>query len=215
MKTTTPWTQRWNALRLRQITFDSQTRHNIQQAAEEYCVPPGLIASILADERLRLDLADRVQDKLLRLSEQLPAPWRERLFHLLEKVLGRSADTFSLGQAQMKGTTLQWLARDGYLQVADTPSARRALLLNNREAPRLVAACLRATADHWQTHGVSIGNRPDVLATLYSIGLTGKQGIHAHPQANERGKVIAEHSRWLHYNFDPRHTTLSSTTMAA
>lgn len=197
MKTTTPWTERWNALRLRQVTFDSQTRHNIQQAAEEYRVQPGLIASILADERLRLDLADRVQDKLLRLGERLPEAWRARLLHLLEKALGRSAETFSLGQAQMKGTTLQRLATSSYVSVKDDVAARRALLLSRRQAPRLVAACLRATADHWQAGGVNLESRPDVLGTLYSIGLTGKQGVHAHPVATARGQAIADHARWL------------------
>lgn len=197
MKTTIPWTPRWNALRLRQITFDAQTRHNILQAAEEYRVQPGLIASVLADERLRFDLADRVQDTALRLSERLPLPWREQFINLLEQALGRSAETFSLGQAQMKGTTLRKLATSGYLVVEDDESSRRALLLNRQQAPKLVAACLRATADHWQAGGVNLESRPEVLGTLYSIGMTGQQGVHAHPVATARGQAIAEHARWL------------------
>ena len=197
MKTTIPWTERWNALRLRQVAFDTRTRLHIQQAAAEYRVSPGLIASILADERLRLDPADRLQDKLMRLGERLPEAWRERLLNLLEKALGRSAETFSLGQAQMKGTTLQTLAKAGYVNVMDDVAARRALLLNDRQAPALVAAYLRATADHWQAGGVNIEARSDVLGTLYSIGLTGTQGVHAQPQASARGQAIAEHARWL------------------
>lgn len=205
MNTTLPLTARWDALKLRQVTFDTRTRQDIMRAAAEFQVSPALIASIMADEKVRLDLADRLKNSLMRLVNGLPAVWAKRLTQLTEKGLGRSADTLSLGHAQMKGITLQKLARAGYLQVKDSPQARRTLLLNNREAPRIVAACLRATADHWAAQGVSIEHRPDILGTLYSIGLSGQHGIHAHPQASTRGKAIAEHAQWLgqkpHSNF--------------
>ena len=197
MKTLTHWVDRWRTLRLRQITFDAQTRRDIQSAAEQYQIPSALIASILADERVRLDLADRVQEKVLRLSLKLPTGVAGPLVAAVERVCGRPVDTFSLGRAQMKTTTLNRLGETGYLNLPQTSLERRQLLLNDLQAPTLVAACLRATADHWQAGGVNIEGRPDVLGTLYSIGLTGTQGVHAHPQANARGRAIAAHAAWF------------------
>lgn len=166
----------------------------VLEAAAEYRVSPTLIASILADERRRLDPADWLQDKLLRLGQMLPEK-RQRLMDAgLEKLCGRPVDTFSLGRAQMKGTTLRALARRGYITLEDSPSARRRLLLDDAQAPGLVAACLRATIDHWQAGGVNLSHRPDILGTLYSIGLEGRRGVHPNPQANARGRAIARYA---------------------
>ena len=71
------------------------------------------------------------------------------------------------------------------------------MLLSAPDAPQLVAACLRATAEHWADAGVPIGHRPEILATLYSLGFTGPRGVHPRPQASERGQLIVEHAAWL------------------
>lgn len=183
--------------RLRQVTFDAELRADIQRAAERYNLAPALIASVLADERVRLNAADRIQDRAMRLAYALPPVQGQRLLDLAERLCGRSAETFSLGRSQMKATTLALLGRLGYLPVPADSERRRGLLLDHRQAPVLVAACLRATADHWQAGGVNIESRPDVLGTLYSLGLTGTRGVHPHPQANARGGAIAAHARWL------------------
>ena len=97
----------------------------------------------------------------------------------------------------MKGRTLARLGADGYLNVPVNARARRQMLLNDAQAPLLVAACLRSTADHWLQHGVDIRQRPDVLATLYSLGLTGVRGVHVSALASARGEAIAAHADWL------------------
>lgn len=183
--------------RLRQVTFNAELRADIQRAAGRYNLAPALIASVLADERVRLNAADRIQDRVMRLANALPSVQGQRLLNLAERLCGRSAETFSLGRSQMKPTTLALLGHLGYLPVPTDPQGQRGLLLDNRRAPVLVAACLRATADHWRAGGVNIEGRPDVLGTLYSLGLTGPRGVHSHPQANARGGAIAAHARWL------------------
>ncbi|CAM3675285.1 TetR/AcrR family transcriptional regulator [Deinococcus saxicola] len=183
-------------LRLRQVTFNAELRADIQQAGDRYGLPAALIASVLADEHVRLDGADRVQDKVMRLSLRLPNAG-SKLLNFVERLCGRSVDTFSLGHSQMKPVTLAALGRLGYLEIPADRIERRRLLLDNRQAPVLVAACLRATADYWQAGGVNIESRPEVLGTLYSLGLKGPCGVHPHPQANGRGGAIAAHTCWL------------------
>ncbi|WP_155300408.1 MULTISPECIES: hypothetical protein [Deinococcus] len=197
MTTMTPHFPSWRLLRLRHVSFDASARADIQQAAGRYRVPAPLIASVLADERTRLDLFDRVQDRLMRLSLRLPTSASSALLAVLERICGRDVDTFSLGRAQMKSATLARLGALGYLNVPLSPVGRRKMLLDDALAPVLVAACLRATADHWHAHRVSLEGRPEILGTLYSLGLTGGRGVHPDPQPSARGQAIADHARWL------------------
>lgn len=194
------WTevQQWRReMRLRQVIFGAQAQREIVQASEQFGVPAALIAGILADERVRLDAADHVQNALMRLSLVLPAGAENVLIGSLERLCGRSTDSFSLGRAQMKSATLARLGAEGYLRVPANSRQRRQLLLSDAQAPLLVAACLRSTADYWQRGGVDLLERPAVLGTLYSLGLTGKRGVHAEPQASWRGQSIAAHAKWL------------------
>jgi len=106
-------------------------------------------------------------------------------------------DSFSLGRAQMKPGTLRRLGMLGYLDVPATAQAQWRMLLDEQASAQLVAACLRATVDHWAAEGVVIFHRPDVLGTLYSLGFTGARGVHARPVASARGEGIAQHAAWL------------------
>lgn len=202
MKTLTQfrWTrvQQWRReLRLRQVVFGAQTQREIVWAGQQFDVSPSLIASILADERVRLDAADHVQNALMRLSLMLPAWAENALMNRVERLCGRSTESFSLGRAQMKSGTLVRLGAEGYLDVPADAHQRRQLLLRDAQAPLLVAACLRFTADYWQRSSVNLLERPAVLGTLYSLGLTGKRGVHAEPQPSARGQAIATHAEWL------------------
>ncbi|TSA79509.1 hypothetical protein FNU79_17845 [Deinococcus detaillensis] len=194
------WTQvqQWRReMRLRQVIFSAQTQREIVQAGQQFGISPALIASILADERTRLDAADHFQNALMRLSMLLP-DWAEQLLiQSIERACGRSVDTFSLGRAQMKGGTLARLSAEGHLPVLTSASQSRHFLLSDGQAPFLVAACLRSTVDYWQRGGVDLLENPAVLGTLYSLGITGKRGVHADPQPSVRGRAIAAHAKWL------------------
>jgi len=197
MKTWNRLQQLRRELRLRQVIFSAQAQHEIVQAAEQFKVPAALIASVLADERTRLDAADHLQSVLMRLSFTLSPRRADLLIAFIERVCGRSVESFSLGRAQMKGHTLIRLGKEGYLNVPVDARERRQLLLSDAQAPVLVAACLRSTADHWQRGGVNLLERPAVLGTLYSLGMTGVRGIHPDPQASGRGQAIAAHAERL------------------
>ncbi|GHF57853.1 hypothetical protein HNQ07_003964 [Deinococcus metalli] len=187
----------WSHLRLRQVTFDRPATIAVHDAAARHGVSAALVASVLADERTRLDLADRVQNLVMRGACALPRRARHWLLEQVERACGRPVESFSLGHAQMKVATLTWLGIHGYLTVPASLDAKLDMLLDDARAPTLVAACLRATTDHWRAGGVDIAARADILGTLYSIGLTGAAGVHPEPRPNDRGAAIAAHARWL------------------
>jgi hypothetical protein len=187
----------WSVLRLRLVQFDTSTREQTHLAAEEFGISAELIASVLADEFVRRDGWDLIQEGLVRLGLHLQSQVARRYWQMLEAACGRPVTTFSLGRAQMKTGTLRSLGALGYLSLPETTQEELHLLFDVQQAPRLVAACLRATADHWALHGVSIEHRADVLATLYSLGLSGTRGVHPAPEASARGQAIAQHANWL------------------
>ncbi|MBI0447223.1 hypothetical protein [Deinococcus sp. DB0503] len=184
-------------IQLHRVQFSEADWQAIRTAARRYGLPAPLIAAVLADERVRLDAHDHLQDVLLHAVASLPERLLPVLRRWVERLAGRPAETFSLGRAQMKFGTLRQLGELGYLEVpADFPGQLR-LLLDPLMAPHLAAACLRATADRWAAAGVPILHRPEILGTLYSLGFEGRQGIHAHPQASERGQLIAVYAVYL------------------
>jgi len=186
-----------SSVHLHQVLFDWPTRTRLHAAADEFGTPAELIASVLADEQVRLDAWDTIQELTVRFGLRLPKRLAAGWWRLLGWICGRPVDSFSLGRAQMKPSTLRQLGTLGYLDVPAMPEAQWRMVLDDSLAARLVAACLRATADHWAAEGVMILNRPEVLGTLYSLGLTGANGVHRYPAASARGEGIARHATWL------------------
>lgn len=171
-------------------------------AARRYRVDAGLIAAILADEAARWGLADQLQHGWARLICALPQRPAERLINLTETLLRRPLGTHSLGRAQMKLATLHEVARSGLIHLPAHPQDQIRLLLDPQAAPPLVAARLRQTLDTWQAGGVDLSRRPEILGTLYSLGLSGEAGVHPHPQPNPRGLKIAAAARQCHTGLD-------------
>ena len=163
----------------------------VLRAARRYQIDAGLIAAVLADEAARLDMADHAQHLLARLLCALPPRPAQRLERFLAWLLRRPLATHSLGRAQMKLVTLRELGSRALLDVPSSTQEQVRLLLDPLAAPYLVAARLRQTTDHWQAGGVDLTRRPEILGTLYSLGLTGKAGVHPFPRASARGEQIA------------------------
>jgi hypothetical protein len=156
-------------------------QHSISEAAAQFNVSPRLIAAILYDELEKLDCFDRIQDILA--SIQI------------------TRDDWSLGIAQMQVRTVYELVEKGYIPKPrgwenNKQAAAIDLLLNEQAAPMLVAARVRQTINHWRDQQcVDISRRPDILGTLYSIGLEGSRGVNQTPVASERGKSIHTNMR--------------------
>ncbi|WP_161882505.1 DUF1402 family protein [Deinococcus alpinitundrae] len=189
------------------IAFDTrahfQTRRDASNpaltlAARRYQVDAGLIAAILADEAARWGLADQLQHHWAQLICALSRRPAERLIQLTETLLRRPLGTHSLGHAQMKPATLHELAHSGLIRLPAHPQDQIRLLLDPQTASSLVAARVRQTLETWQAGGVDLGHRPEILGTLYSLGLSGKSGVHPHPLPNRRGLKIAAAAQQYH-----------------
>ena len=173
----------------------STERYRIERAARRFGVAPGLVAAILADELRRRNLWDHGQDILAQWLLDLPTPLSVVLQQVAEYLTGRPLDDQSFGLAQTKPATLRELDEAGVLPVPRDLRLQLALLLRWEYTPLLIAARLRQILDYWTAGGVDLSRQQEVLATLYSLGLTGRRGVHPHPVANSRGKAVAEMAR--------------------
>jgi len=177
-------------------------RTSISEAAQRHSVDAPLVGAILYDELERYDLSDRFQDWVAALLIRVGG-WPARLLAIVYSVLTlQSISDQSFGMAQMKLATVEELIGAGYLECPPQWQKSKVVaslrsLEDPSSAPLLVAARLRQTIDHWQAGGVDISGRPEILATLYSIGLHGRWGVHADPQPSQRGLQIIEHRQIL------------------
>lgn len=172
-------------------------RNEINTAAAESGVDPSLVAAILLDEYNRRGPEDSIQDLEARFIIAYEG-WLESTEVFLWESMFGDLDTTSFGDAQMNLGTAEDLVENGYVDEpadwdSDRLDSKLRLTTNSQMAPYLVAGRLRQTIDHWSNGGVDISNMPDILGTLYSIGLTGQSGVNPDPRPNPRGTQIAEY----------------------
>lgn len=174
----------------------ARLRQKIKDAAAQHNVDPNLVAAILADEAKRRGLDDALQDTEARFIIAYEGLLERGEVAMWETVTGESLANTSFGASQMNASTLQDMVDQGRIPApagwnGDKLDKTLEMLLSDDLAPTLVAARLRQTIDHWASGRVNIANRPEILGTLYSLGLHGRSGINPNPQANERGNGIA------------------------
>jgi hypothetical protein len=168
----------------------------IRCAAGQYAVQPEIIAAILVDEIIRSDVVDELQVSWAKsYANSAPGNGHRRL-KFWQWISPKPIEEQSFGLSQMTLKAYTSLQKAGYLPVksaAETPlKTALADLVSSRNAPVLIAARLRQTIDLWGNEGVDISCQPEILGTLYSMGLTGFQGVHPEPRANPRGLQIAQ-----------------------
>ena len=157
----------------------------------------GLVAAILEDEAERRDFIDYVGDVEAWFIEKYEGKLESTERMMLERLTGQSIEEISLGKAQMNPEVVMDMVESGYLNKPegwedDKLDISLQLLLNDEKAPELVSARIDQIVDHWADQGQDISDRPEIVATLYSIGLEGKQGVNSNPQPNDRGQSIAD-----------------------
>ncbi len=163
---------------------------------------PGLIAAILLDETDKRDIWDGIQDTIARMLVDHEGKLERVEISLLDLVLSQikegsgneSVEKISFGRAQMTVETLNDLVLKGYIDApegwaGDKLDTSLKMLLDERQAPYLVSARLTAIADEWKNSGYDISDRPDILATLYSMEY---KAPHADPGPSERGSLIRD-----------------------
>jgi len=165
------------------------------KAASNGAATPELIAAILADEANRRDYMDDLGDKeawfILKYEGKLEDIERYLLAHTFGPI-----EEISLGKAQMNPEVVIDMVEQGYIPKPDGWENDKLdislqWLLDDNKAPELVAARINQTVDHWKEGGVDISNRPEIIGTLYSIGLEGKDGVRINPEFSDRGSEIA------------------------
>jgi hypothetical protein len=170
-------------------------RSQINAAASAHGVDARLVAAILLDEYNRRGLEDSLQDTEAQFIIAYEGALERAEVGLWESTVGDLATT-SFGASQMNLNVVEELVDKGYVNKPadwDTDHLDSSLRLatDNNMAPTLVAARVHQTIDHWKASGVDISTRPEILGTLYSMGLTGRSGVNPNPQPNARGTQIA------------------------
>ena len=155
-----------------------------------------LIGAIMLDELQRRDWLDNIQDIESRfLNSVYTKPLKKLGRWLLSKTL-KPIDDISLGPAQMKPTVVEDLIQEQLIVKPDHWEQQKVdittkWLLDPQKSAELVGARLEQIVRHWAKGGVDISNKPEIIGTLYSIGLVGQAGVNDHPRANKRGEKIA------------------------
>lgn len=186
-------------------------RDLIKQASDR-AARSSLIAAIILDELNGRDIGD--------------------FFHDCLPKIGMINENQSYGIAQIKPKVIYNLVRYNYLKtplgwshVEQKRKITISWILDEQTVPRLVAAIVNQIVDFWwfpecrpsdgsavaqglpKDIRVNISNQPDVIATLYSIGLYNRhKGVHLYPCANARGEQIANSMskvEWLLNDYRP------------
>lgn len=158
-----------------------------------------LIGAIMLDELQRRDWLDHIQDIESRFLNSYTRPLKNMGRWLLSRML-KPIDDISLGPAQMKPSVIEDLIQEELVAKPENWDNQKIdisikWLLDPHKSAELIGARLEQMVRHWAKGGVDISNKPEILGTLYSIGLVGRTGVNPNPQANERGEKIATELR--------------------
>jgi predicted chitinase len=162
-----------------------------------------LVGAIMLDELQRRDFGDDIQETEARFIK-----WYEGGIEKIERKLlsmtFKPIEDISIGPAQMKPSVVEDLVNKGLIKKpSDWDNNKIDIsidwLLSPEKSAELVGARLEQIVTHWAkgspNNGVDISDKPEILGTLYSIGLTGRGGINPDPKSNERGEKIANELR--------------------
>jgi hypothetical protein len=165
----------------------------------------------------KLDINPKHLAAIIYTERTLNYDWKDEFFDLLYVKLGQNG---SLGFCQVKLKTALFIELQlhdstsdfypdkkyiGILEVSKKPSELIDKLLNDSTNILYAAAYLKIIMTRWGKDQVFLDDRPDILGTIYSLGLFGKDGSerkpHLDPQPNAFGKKVIE-SLSIFNNFD-------------
>jgi len=134
--------------------------------------------------------------------------WTDEAF---DEVIARVGQNSSLGFSQVKMKTAYFIERqlsdstrefycgkkyENILIVSKTPFLLIEKLKNDSLNILYAAAYLRVIQSFWSYSGYSIDNKPEIIGSLYQLGLFHPDGEvrkpHFNPKANEFGKKVKE-----------------------
>lgn len=163
----------------------------IKAAAKTYDVNACYLTSVIYTERV------------------LNYDWTDELLDLVYVKAGQNG---SLGFSQVKLKTAYFIELQYFdpssifypdkkykrlLSISMTPSILVEKLLNDSTNIMYAAAYLRIIQSYWKKEGYSIDDKPDIIGTLYSMGLFAKDGKvrvpHQNPKPNYFGETVLKY----------------------
>lgn len=168
--------------------------HELPIKVENNKIESDLIGAIIIDELQRRDFSDSMQDIEAKFIKYYEGGLEDVERWLLKNTF-KEIENISLGSSQMKPNVVFDLVHNDYIEKPDNWSMDKLdisikWLLDPRMSAKLVAARVEQTVEHWAEGGVDISNRPEIIGTLYSLGLTGEGGVHGSPKSTKRGERI-------------------------
>ena len=161
----------------------------------------------------------RTLDAIVYVERNLNYDWKDRA---LDVLFARRGYNSSIGFCQVKLKTAYWIEKqladsssmfypgEAYqhiLTASKSPKELIAKLINDSLNIHYAAAYLCIIQSYWQRAGFPIGDRPDILGTLYSTGLYRRNGElrlpHAHPKPNYFGEEVLKVLQDSLLNLDP------------
>lgn len=160
----------------------------ISYAANKFDVNPSFLASIVYTERyLNYDWTDKVFDQALAMVGKNSSigfcQVKLKTAYYIEKQLADSLSDFYPGE---KYKNILGLTKNPYRLIER--------LQNDSLNILYAAAYLRIIQSYWSKHGFTIDDRPEIIGSLYQLGLFQESGKprqpHFNPRANNFGKNV-------------------------
>ena len=139
-----------------------KNKEYIFEAALRFNIDPYLLGAILVDEIARRNPVEEIADKV---------------FNYVKNT--------SIGIAQVTAKNANYLLKRGLYN--PTREHLYKYLIEPKHNIYIGAALIRSIIDDWKPF-IDLKNKPDILATLYSLG----RSPHGDPKSNERGSQIAD-----------------------
>lgn len=181
---------------LKSVTFAESSKETIRQiykhknyivkAASKFDINPVILASVIYTERhLNFDWTDQVFDKALAMVGKNSSlgfcQVKLKTAYFIERQLLDSTSSFYLGS---KYENILVLHQNPYNLINDLQIDSINILY--------AAAYLKIIQNYWQNAGYSIDDKPEIIGSLYQLGLFHKNGAprepHFNPKANDFGK---------------------------
>lgn len=162
----------------------------ISSASEMFDVNPAYLSAIIYTERTKnYDWTDEAFDEVIaRVGQNSSlgfAQVKMKTAYFIEKQLSDSTSKFYCGKKY-----------ENILKVSKTPYLLIEKLKNDSLNILYAAAYLRVIQSFWSKNGYSIDNKPEIIGSLYQLGLFHSNGKvrepHFNPKANEFGLIVKE-----------------------
>ncbi len=162
----------------------------VMSASQKFDINPVFLSAIIYTERTRnYDWTDEAFDEVIaRVGQNSSIGFGQikiKTAYFIEKQISDSTSKFYCGK----------FYKDN-LKISKTPFQLIEKLQNDSLNILYAAAYIRIIQTIWENRGFSINDNPEIIGSLYQLGLFHPNGLlrepHFNPEANEFGKMVKE-----------------------